>query len=47
VVVEAFGVILSKAYNGGLLEGFKVRNSGMKISQLQFVDDTLVLSKNK
>lgn len=44
-MAEAFGVMLSKAFQGGLLEGFQVGRSDLKISHLQFVDDTLVFCK--
>lgn len=45
-MTEAFSALLSKAFHGGLLEGFDVGDHGFAVSHLQFTDDTLVLCKN-
>lgn len=42
---KAFRALLFKAFHGGLLEGFHVKNNGMMVSHLQFADDTLILCK--
>lgn len=34
VVVEAFGALLTKAFQGGLIEGFEVGRNGMMVSHL-------------
>lgn len=46
VVAEAFGALISKAFVGGLLDGFMVRENGLMVSHLQFVDDTLIMCKD-
>lgn len=46
LVAEAFGALLSKDFESGLLEGFKVGNNGLMIYHLQFTDDTLILCKD-
>lgn len=39
VVVEAFSMLLEKAFQGGLKEGLKVGQNGDVVSHLQFVDE--------
>lgn len=46
VVAEAFGALLSKAFQGGLMEGFEIGNDGVVVSHPQFTDDTIVMCKN-
>lgn len=46
VVAEAFGALISKAFQGGLMEGFMMGENGMTISHLQFANDILVFCKN-
>lgn len=46
IVVEAFGALLIKVYQGGLLEGFQVRDNGVMVTHLQFADDTLIICKD-
>lgn len=36
IVVEASGVLLAKAFNGGLIEGFQVGGNGLMVTHLQF-----------
>lgn len=45
IVVEAFGAMLYKAFQGGLFEGLNVGQNGIYVSHLLFVDDTLVLCR--
>lgn len=45
VVAKTFGALLSKAYQGGFLEGFEVRPNGLRVSYLRFADDTLIMSR--
>lgn len=45
MVVEAFGALLSKAFQDGLLEGFSI-GQGVLVSHLQFVDDTFIFCIN-
>lgn len=45
IVAEAFGALLSKAFQGGLIEGFEVRPDGLKASHLQFADETLIMCR--
>lgn len=45
IVAEAFGALLSKAFQGGLLEGFEVWCNGIRVTHLQFADDTLIMCK--
>lgn len=44
---EALGMLLSKAFQGGLLEGFRVGNENMMMSHLQFANDTLVFLQKR
>lgn len=46
MLAEAFGTLLSKGFQGGLMEGFEIGNNGVVVSHLQFVDDTIVMFKN-
>lgn len=46
VVAKAFSMLLEKAFQGGLMEGFKVGQNGVVISHLQFANDTFVLCKD-
>lgn len=45
MAAEAFGTLLTRAFNGGLLEGFRIRDGGLMVSHLQFADDTLIMCK--
>lgn len=44
-MAEAFRALLSKAFLGGLLEDFEVRRNGLRVSHLQFADNTLIMCK--
>lgn len=44
-MAEVFGALLSKSYQGSLLEGVHVKPNKLKISHLQFVDDTLIMCR--
>lgn len=46
VVADAFGVMLSKSFQGGMHQGFEVTPNRMAATNLQFVDDTIVMCKN-
>lgn len=46
VVAKAFGALLFKVYQGGLMVGFQVGNNALVVSHLQFGDDTLVMYRN-
>lgn len=46
IVAKAFGRLLSRAYEGGLLEGFDIGGNGIVVSQLQFAYDTLIMCKD-
>lgn len=39
-------MLLAKAFQSGLMEGFDVGHNGVVVSHLQFVDDTIVLCKD-
>ncbi|XP_026450628.1 uncharacterized protein LOC113350714 [Papaver somniferum] len=39
IVVEALTAMMKKAHEDGFINGFKVSNTGTKVSHLQFVDD--------
>lgn len=45
IVAEAFRTLLAKAFQGGTLEGLEVKPNGLKVSHLQFVDDTLIMCR--
>lgn len=45
VVAEVVGALISKAFLGGLIGGFEVRPNGLKVSHLQFANDTLIMCR--
>ena len=45
LVVEGFSGLVRSAETRGLYRGFKVGNSGLSISHLQYADDTLFLGE--
>lgn len=46
VVADVFGALLSKAFNAGILEGFEVKPNGLRVSHLQFANDTLIMCRD-
>lgn len=46
VVAEAFNAMLSKAFLGGMVEGFEVGRNGMMVAHLQFANETLNMCKS-
>ena len=45
LVVEGLGGLVWSAESHGLYQGFKIRNSGLSISHLQYADDTLFVGE--
>lgn len=45
IMAEAFGSLLTKAFQGGILDGLEVKPNGIKVFHLQFADDTLNMCK--
>lgn len=47
VYAKALRLLISKAIDGGLLEGCDVRSNGLTVSLLQFANDSLFFLKAK
>ena len=47
IVVEALSLLLVRAREEGVIEGFKVNQDGEAISHLQFANDTILFSSTK
>ncbi|CAL0324458.1 unnamed protein product [Lupinus luteus] len=43
LVAEGFAALVRQAKNGGLYEGYKIGKRGVEVSDLQFVDDTILV----
>lgn len=46
-MVDAFSAIMARATSTSIIEGFSIDRNGVKISHLQFTDDTICFTRDE